>query len=288
MPQEDWEGRYLRLFETICKLRKQNLEYSVGEAPPRTIPPELVQEFTMNGRASLLDWYIDSRSDSTLLSCLIPYYKKSVDTIKNEVTIGKYKSYGKTNDWLKSALQKYPIKDQNVLVFGSTSPHYECFVLVYGGKPITIEYNPRLSDHPDIAFYTPDQWKKYGYEVDSALSISSFEHDGLGRYGDPINPNGDLIAMRELLKRSLKPGGILYLSVPIGIDSVVFNAHRIYGYHRLPLLLSGWKVVDVFNDLDNHLYDINEKGELIINRTEWDRVFKLSKSAEEWVFVLQK
>ncbi len=31
---------------------------------------------------------------------------------------------------------------------------------------------------------------------DMALSISSFDHDGLGRYGDPLDPVGDLKAMR--------------------------------------------------------------------------------------------
>ena len=40
---------------------------------------------------------------------------------------------------------------------------------------------------------------------DVVLSISSFEHDGLGRYGDPLNPDGDLAAMRST-RRLLKPG----------------------------------------------------------------------------------
>jgi hypothetical protein len=40
---------------------------------------------------------------------------------------------------------------------------------------------------------------------DVVLSISSFEHDGLGRYGDPLNPDGDMAAMRST-RRLLKPG----------------------------------------------------------------------------------
>jgi hypothetical protein len=76
---------------------------------------------------------------------------------------------------------------------------------------------------------------------DMVVSISNFEHDGLGRYGDPIDPDGDLRAMNEM--RSLvSPGGVLILGVPVARDAVVWNAHRLYGRVRLPLLLRGWSV----------------------------------------------
>ncbi len=42
----------------------------------------------------------------------------------------------------------------------------------------------------------------------------------------------------------LRPGGLLFLTVPIGPDVVVFNLHRRYGVIRLPLLLEGWEVVE--------------------------------------------
>ncbi len=50
---------------------------------------------------------------------------------------------------------------------------------------------------------------------DRALSLSSFDHDGLGRYGDPINPIGDLVAM-ETVKQDLRSDGLLFLTIPIG------------------------------------------------------------------------
>jgi SAM-dependent methyltransferase len=53
------------------------------------------------------------------------------------------------------------------------------------------------------------------------------EHVGLGRYGDPIDPEGDRKAMRELC-RILAPGGSLLFVVPVGRPRVCFNAHRIY------------------------------------------------------------
>ena len=53
------------------------------------------------------------------------------------------------------------------------------------------------------------------------------EHIGLGRYGDEIDPLGDICAIRELT-RALKPRDRLLFVVPIGKPRVCFNAHRIY------------------------------------------------------------
>lgn len=58
------------------------------------------------------------------------------------------------------------------------------------------------------------------------------EHIGLGRYGDPLDPEGDLKAIAEL-KRVLAPGGNLLFVVPVGRPRIHFNAHRIYSYASL-------------------------------------------------------
>jgi SAM-dependent methyltransferase len=86
---------------------------------------------------------------------------------------------------------------------------------------------------------------------DLVISISNFEHDGLGRYGDPVDPGGDLRAMAEM-RALVKPGGILILGVPVARDAVVWNAHRLYGRVRLPLLLRGWSI-DAFVGFDGQV-----------------------------------
>jgi hypothetical protein len=65
-----------------------------------------------------------------------------------------------------------------------------------------------------------------GFDV--GFSISSFEHDGLGMYGDPLDPDGDLKAMRKMTER-IKPGGLLFVAVPTGRDKLLFNNASIYG-----------------------------------------------------------
>jgi hypothetical protein len=98
-------------------------------------------------------------------------------------------------------------------------------------------------------------------QFDCAFSISSFEHDGLGRYGDPLDPYGDLAAMIQA-KRNVVYGGVLFLAVPVGEDALVWNAHRIYGILRLPLLLHNWK------RLSSHGFLESDCGKKFNNLTE--------------------
>ena len=73
------------------------------------------------------------------------------------------------------------------------------------------------------------------FESGSVSSLSCMhvvEHVGLGRYGDPIDPRGDLKAIAEL-SRVLAPGGALLFVVPVGRPKIAFNAHRIYAYRQV-------------------------------------------------------
>ena len=70
---------------------------------------------------------------------------------------------------------------------------------------------------------------------DSILSLSCMhvvEHVGLGRYGDRVDPDGDLKAISEL-KRILAVGGRLLFVVPVGKPVIMFNAHRVYSYDQI-------------------------------------------------------
>jgi SAM-dependent methyltransferase len=91
----------------------------------------------------------------------------------------------------------------------------------------------------------------------SVVSLSCLhvaEHVGLGRYGDPLDPDGTIKAIREL-QRVLAPGGNLYFGIPIGRERVCFNAHRILSPHTI---LAG------FNELSLESFAaIDDRGRFI-------------------------
>jgi SAM-dependent methyltransferase len=92
------------------------------------------------------------------------------------------------------------------------------------------EYRPARMELPGLETGAADLLA-LPFESGSIPSLSCMhvvEHVGLGRYGDPIDPGGDLKAMAELA-RILSPGGSLLFVVPVGGEAVIrFNAHRIY------------------------------------------------------------
>lgn len=65
-----------------------------------------------------------------------------------------------------------------------------------------------------------------GY-CDSLSCLHAIEHFGLGRYGDPINPLGYQRGITNMAQL-LQPGGIFYLSAPIGEERVEFNANWVF------------------------------------------------------------
>lgn len=68
--------------------------------------------------------------------------------------------------------------------------------------------------------------------IESLSCMHTVEHVGLGRYGDTIDPDGDLEAASEL-ERVVAVGGNLLFVVPIGKPVIQFNAHRIYSYQMV-------------------------------------------------------
>ena len=107
-------------------------------------------------------------------------------------------------------------------------------VKFYDFRPVRLNLSNLSSEHADLV--------NLPFESNSIQSLScmhTVEHVGLGRYGDPIDPDGDLKAISEL-KRVLGPNGNLLLVVPVGKPKLMYNAHRIYSYDE---------VLEYFKDL---------------------------------------
>ena len=60
----------------------------------------------------------------------------------------------------------------------------------------------------------------------SVSSLHSIEHFGLGRYGDKIESLGHFNGLRNI-SECVDVGGVLYVSFPIGQESIEFNSQRV-------------------------------------------------------------
>ena len=77
--------------------------------------------------------------------------------------------------------------------------------------------------------------------INSLSCMHTVEHIGLGRYGEPLDPEGDLKAIKEL-KRVTARGGSLLFVTPIGKPKLAYNAHRIYSYAQIISYFEGFEL----------------------------------------------
>jgi hypothetical protein len=109
-------------------------------------------------------------------------------------------------------------------------------------KVEVVDIRPLSHEVPGLSFILDDATSLQSLADQSLESLSSLhaiEHFGLGRYGDPIDPEGHIRGLRSL-QRVLAPGGRLYLSFPIGTEIIEYNGQRI---------LSPMLPLDVMNEL---------------------------------------
>jgi SAM-dependent methyltransferase len=97
--------------------------------------------------------------------------------------------------------------------------------------------------------------------IESLSCMHTLEHIGLGRYGDEIDYDGDLKAIKEL-QRVLAPNGNLLVVVPIGKPKIEFNAHRIYAYAQIRSYFKNLNLVEFSLVPDDY------KAGMITNATE--------------------
>lgn len=247
--------------------------------PPTSIPEFFYSAFTLENTIPVGTWYFSETTAST--QTILTWNEASFSRYGNkECTCGAYQS-----PVCERAFRQYEyvISGRRGLVLGSLSPWAEIALIDHGAiEIVTVEYVPIENSHPRIRTMRPEDLaaeylsnSQVVTSIDFIFSFSSIEHDGLGRYGDPINPFGDLETLARL-HCLLPPGGYLFLGIPTGpIDALVWNAHRIYGKHRLRLIFQDWwEIVDFISVNPLHLQ---------LNHTN-----SLSASYEEALWILRK
>lgn len=223
--------------------------------PIRRIPDDLLDRFTMSGRVPIVYTY---RNESYPSEHPYIYTDNQIDYFIEMQRSGHYFYYGQLDEYIEKALKKYDVPGHDILNIGSITPWYDALCIRLGVKPTTVDYNRIISQSSRTTTMTLEELRRSERVFDYALSISSIEHDGLGGYGDPIDPDGDLKNMKEM-KGYLAKGGLMFFNVPIGKDVVYFNRERVYGRIRLPRLLEDWELIDSYG-FDDDVLDGKHPG----------------------------
>lgn len=251
---DDTEYFHLRKIEVFVDKNVYNLgsgndmAVSLLTTASPTHPPEsLYQEYTLGGKIPIVDRYFnESNNSANPPRNTKSDYEKFFSLLDKKI----FNYYGNEGKAFFEVIKKYSFTNKNVTIWGLTGINLEAFSLWAGANNVyVIEYNKPIIDHEKIRVFDYAEFESENMQSDIAISYSSFEHDGLGRYGDPLNPSGDIIAMQHAHEH-LSDDGILLLGVPLGLDCLVWNAHRIYGKLRLPLILQNFKLLDVFSVYD--------------------------------------
>lgn len=134
---------------------------------------------------------------------------------------------------------------------GCATGAFPAMQLASGIERCTVfEVRPTPELHPQVEVRIQDLTRDADLapEFDLVTCLSTIEHVGLGRYGDPLDPWGD-VALARGLRRIVRPGGFVVLSFPVGAGCVVFNQHRIYSPLRREALFEGFELLRSASDL---------------------------------------
>ena len=242
---------------------------------PRSIPTEWVNEFTLNGESVVSEYYLDQHYVGGTARTAVwtnELVNRMIDQAKRRLLPGTY-GITDTNALLDALDHAKGIQGGRVLVIGSENPWVEACVLAKGASSVTtLEYGAIKSEHPRITTMLPKEFRRRWSELrrfDAVVTYSSVEHSGLGRYGDALNPWGDVLEIARARCVS-KPGASLTIAVPFGEDAIAFNAHRVYGKNRYPYLASNWRQIwrqpqEVFQKI--HVFEAQPVENVRINMT---------------------
>lgn len=165
---------------------------------------------------------------------------------------------------LWAARKVYQNNPEHHIDVGSRIDGFIAHILTFRDVEI-LDVRPMTSNISGITFRQADLIQSADLPSDICDSLSclhALEHFGLGRYGDPIDPEGHIKGLQSLTKL-LKPNGTLLLSVPIGLERVEFNAHRVFSVETILTLTEPDYELISFAYIDDHdkLHNITKQIE---------------------------
>jgi tetratricopeptide (TPR) repeat protein len=250
---------------------------AVPVAPLTMVPPELVGGFSMGSRVPIIEGYCDSSlpsgcseildddlikgflwhnlkhtrfRDRERVAALLAGYQP-IDHTQARRALGRTGGQHISLSARVAALAQRVrssgfafrnLVGQSVAVVGEPDLYVESMLLARGANVTSVRRTAVESRCSLIEVLPLTSWLDKADRHDFVLCRWMVENAGLGRYGDALEPDGDLVLL-DALRRKLYERGRLVVTLPIGRDRVIFNTLRVYGELRLPKLLAGWHVV---------------------------------------------
>ncbi|GAB4297634.1 MAG: hypothetical protein Kow0098_22030 [Ignavibacteriaceae bacterium] len=150
----------------------------------------------------------------------------------------------------RKILNANPVKHVDI---GSRIDGFVAIVAAFR-KIEVIDIRPLIVNDPNIVFIrqdiTDDSFDLRNY-CDSVSCLHTLEHFGLGRYGDSPDPRGHIKGLERIFN-ILNTNGKLYLSVPIGLARIEFDAHRVFSIEYLLGLFEDMFKIDSFSFIDDN------------------------------------
>lgn len=213
------------------------------------------------------------RSLPTYIYQFLKFYllsKKSISALPISTPfpclIDKYEDAGRLNKHyfhqdLWAARKIYHNNPERHIDVGSRIDGFVAHVLTFRDIEI-LDVRPMTSKVSGMSFRQADVMQLDSIPAkicDSVSCLHALEHFGLGRYGDPIDPEGHIKGLKSLTKL-LQTGGKLLLSVPIGLERVEFNGHRVFSSETiLSLTKTEYELISFsyIDDQDNFYENID-------------------------------
>jgi hypothetical protein len=169
--------------------------------------------------------------------------------------------YPNAGNQIIEALSKINIsKDSKILIAGSISPWIECICLQQGYTNITTsDYSFTRIQDSRIKFVLTKDLNLITHNFDVIITFSSIEHDGLGRYGDPISPTGSFDAVNNFY-HMLNKNGYLLCGIPVLSNEKIntytiieSNYHIIFSQKDLDKLFKSFVLVDTIKPIETNV-----------------------------------
>ena len=199
--------------------------------------------------------YTSKQSDSfrLKLSQLMPVL------LDKSETAGSLKGHYVHQD-LWAARKIYKAKPKRHVDIGSRIDGFISSLLVFRDVEV-VDIRPLESPYKELVFVQDDATQMVWFkdsELESVSCLHAFEHFGLGRYGDTVDPDS-IKTFAAALSRVIRKQGLLYFSVPIGHERLEFNAQRVFNPRTILALFKDFELLSfaAVNDAGDYIEDTN-------------------------------